>query len=171
MKKLISLFLALALVLPGGAAHAAPDGRQVLTLAAVVLNETVERAVDAFNSENPDYHIQVTDYYDKSTNDLDGALAALDAALDAGEVDLIDLGGMLADRADGLMADGTLADLTGYIDADPDIRREDYLPAVWDAASLDGRVYAAAPAFSVVTLACRHTFPRQLWQRLHLSQS
>ena len=77
MKKLFSILLALALVLPGGAAQAAsgPDGRRVLTLAAVLLDETVERAADAFNRENPDYYVQVTDYYDKSTNDLAAALA------------------------------------------------------------------------------------------------
>lgn len=155
MKKLFAGLLALALLLPGGPARADGDGRRVLDLAAVLLDETVERAVSAFNEENPDWRVQVTDYYDKSTNDLDGALAALDAALAAGEVDLIDLGGALADMGDALMADGTLADLTDYVDADPLIRREDYLSAVWDAASMDGRVYAAAPAFSVVTLACR----------------
>lgn len=154
MKKRISLLLALVLALPGGAAQAAPgtDGRQVLTLAAVLLDETVEQAVDAFNSENSDYYVQVTDYYDKSTNDLAAALTALNAG---DTPDLYDLGGLLADETDSLIKQGRLADLTGYIDADPDIRREDYLPAVWDAASVDGHVYAAAPAFSVTTLACR----------------
>ena len=157
MKKLLSVLLIAALLLPGAAAYAAPeapgpDGRRVLTLAAVLLDETVERAVNTFNQENPDYYVQVKDYYDKSTNDLAAALATLNAG---DTPDLYDLGGLLLDETDGLIKQGYLADLTPYIEADPDIKREDYLPAVWDAATVDGQLYAAAPAFSVNALACR----------------
>lgn len=151
MRRLAALLLALALLPPCQAARA-DGGRRELTLAAVLLDETVERAVDTFNQEDPDYYVRVTDYYDKSTNDLAAALTALNAG---DTPDLYDLGGLLLNETDSLIKQGFLADLTDYIEADPDVRREDYLPAVWDAASVDGHIYAAAPAFSVSTLVCR----------------
>lgn len=117
-------------------------GRETLSLACFSADDNIlEQAVAEFNRANTQYRIAVK-YY----SIYDDPLAQFNYDVIAGQVpDILSLYQMPYDT---LRHQGMLADLTSYIDADPDIRREDYLDWSWraDTAS-DGKIYSLVTRF------------------------
>lgn len=131
------------------------DGRTVLKLACFFEEESsmIARAVRAFNQTDPDYRIQVTDYGSIG----DDPLSRFNNDVISGDMpDLISLNEMPYDT---LLRQGLLADLTSYIENDPDIQKEDYLDWTWQAAtSPDGGVYSLIPQFVFSSYFCREGY-------------
>ncbi len=131
------------------------DGRTVLTLACFFEEESgmIARAVRAFNQTDPDYRVQVTDY---GTIE-DDPLSRFNNDVIAGDMpDLISLYEMPYDT---LLRQGLLADLTDYIENDPDVRREDYLDWTWQASTgPDGGIYSLIPQFVFSSWFCREGY-------------
>ena len=118
------------------------DGRTPLTLAAIEPSWYLRQAVAAFNRENGAYRVEIKDY---GEDGLETFLTELTA-------------GQLPDMAcldllpyDTLRRQGLLADLTGYIDGDPSIRREDYVNSMWDVVTVDGQVLSLVWRYTVTT--------------------
>lgn len=119
------------------------DERQVLTLASFESDDAIlSRAVADFNRTNSQYRIAVK-YY----SDFDDGLAQFNYDVIAGDTpDILSLYGMPYDT---LRHQGMLADLTSYIDADADIRREDYLDWSWKAdTAADGGIWSLITRFA-----------------------
>lgn len=129
------------------------DGRQTLVLAGSYLNETVTQAVLAFNRDNTEYQIKVKDYFDPNDPDPYAPLDALNRDIIAGDVpDLFVLDNL---DFDALRKQGLLADLTGILDGEGGLSREDFLPLLWQAGTVDGKLLSVFSCFSLHTLSCR----------------
>ncbi len=132
----------------GGITHLMPgeeDARQVLILAALAprgfLRSEVEKFILSFNEQNDKYRVK-TEIYD-SIDKL-----ALDIITGA-DIDIfeIDANGHIPL---GLFSNkGVLEDLYPYIDADPELDREDFLDAVLRAYDDDGSLYVLPTYVSI----------------------
>ena len=120
------------------------DGRGTLVIACFYADSELYDAIAAFNAAEPDWRIELRSY-----SQYDDPLSRFLNDLIAGDVpDMVRLYHMPYDT---LLRQGLLADLTPYIDADPDIRREDYVNCIWDAVTVDGGIYSLASWFLVQT--------------------
>lgn len=127
--------------------------KQTLTLG-VLYPEMVSEAVIRFNRQHQDVRIEIVDYSqyaDANTEEeaMEG-LSRLTTEIMAGNMpDLLALEAMPFDQ---LAAKGLLEDLYPWIDGDPGLSREDFIPSVMQASEMDGKLYQAAPGFAVHTL-------------------
>lgn len=110
----------------------------------------VKELAAQFNAQDPDYELELVDYVSE-TGSVDQALTRMSAELGAGNgPDMVcferrwDPG---IRGAFGLIRNGLLEDLTPYIDAEPELGREQLM--AWDALNEYGGVYYLGPGFTV----------------------
>ena len=139
----------------------AEDGlerREIVTLATCVnITGGLAAAISAFNAENGRYRVVVSDYsqygYLREASHVGAEKLLLDIATGK-EFDLC----FTDDRASStytLRRQGYYADLNQYIDADPDLAREDILQCVRDWCTYQGELAYLMPNFAVETIAVR----------------
>lgn len=109
------------------------------------------RIVD-FNKTNPTYRIQVEEYQKYSTmDDYMGGYTKLNNDIVAGKMPDI----LLVDSSmpiDSYVSKGLLADMNPLLDADPELNRDDYLENIFEAFSVDGKMYRLVTSFNVSTV-------------------
>lgn len=122
-----------------------------LTLATQGLNWDVRTEIINFNRTNPDYRIVVKDYSEYNTDEnYTAGLTKLRTEILAGTMpDILDLSGFNVDQ---LAQRGLLMDLYPLIDADGELKREDYFPNVLATMEFDGKLCSTVSNFSVMTL-------------------
>lgn len=127
--------------------------KYVLTLAASYVDYNIRSAIIAFNRTNEEYRIDVRDYSIYNTNeDYTQAVTMLNNDIVAGNIpDIIQLNSEMP--IDSYISKGLFADLNEYIANDTEIKREDYLANIFDALSVNGKLYEIIPSFSVQTVA------------------
>lgn len=110
----------------------------------------VKELAAQFNAQDPDYELKLVDYVSE-TGSVDQALTRMSAELGAGngpDMVCFERKWELNIRgAFGLIHNGLLEDLTPYIDAEPELGREQLM--AWDALSEYGGVYYLGPSFAV----------------------
>ncbi len=139
----------------------AEDGleqREIVTLATCFdISRGLAAAISAFNAENERYRVVVSDYsqygYLREATHVGAEKLLLDIATGK-EFDLC-LTDSRASSTYTLKRQGYYADLNQYIDADPDISREDILQCVRDWCTYQGELVYIVPNFSVETVAVR----------------
>ena len=104
-------------------------------------------AILYYNNTDPDYKIRVTTI-SGSKEEMTKNLIQLATA---GDYDLIDTGIL----PDGAMDSGLLTDLLPYLDADPVLSREDFIPSVLNGMLRGGKLYAVTPYVQIMTWAMR----------------
>lgn len=119
--------------------------KKIITYGGIGINEGMKQAAIEFNKENKDYQIEFRDYsYEEDPG------AKMTADILAGNVpDIIDLQWVSVDQ---YIAKGLLEDLTPYFEKDPEIHKEDVIPAVWDAMETEGKHYYIASGFFLHSL-------------------
>ena len=127
--------------------------KRVLTLGTFSPQE-VSPLVLRFNRSHPDVRIQILDYSESlsgtSEEEIFGNMNKLNVQIMSGEMpDLLVLQGLPYEQ---LAAKGLLEDLYPYLDRDPVLQRQDFLPSVMEALETDGKLYQIAPGFTVYTL-------------------
>lgn len=128
-----------------------PD-KQIITLACNYLNYNIRRRVVSFNKENELYRIMVKDYATYNTpEDYSAGVTQLNNDILAGNVpDILVLDDNMP--VDSYIAKGVLADIGELIDKDEELNRDDYMTNVFDAYSLNGKLYSIIPSFFVSTV-------------------
>lgn len=130
----------------------APDERKVLTVAigAGVNGTYLSRAMAIFNMTNPDY---VAKEFVYSSEDAAKVPAELSAAKD---IDVVYMGTSTdvesAFRSIPLKS-SLFEDLLPYLDADPELSREDFIPGVFDSMLQNGHLYGIVPGVMPYTIA------------------
>lgn len=126
--------------------------KRVLTLGILGSGDSMVNQVLRFNRHHDDVRIQVVDYsesFDDSAGDLD-ALTKLSTQIMAGDMpDLLALDSLPYEQ---LASKGLLEDLYPWLDRDPELKREDFLPTVLQSAAYNGGLYRIASGFQVYTL-------------------
>lgn len=123
-----------------------------ITLAAMYLDWNVRTRIIDFNKANPTYRIHVSEYQKYSTSeDYMAGYTQLNNDIIAGKIPDI----LLLDTQmpiDSYIAKGLLADLYPFMEKDPEIDKEDYLPNILEAFSVGGKLYELVPTFQVSTV-------------------
>lgn len=129
----------------------APDERKELTIGAGVgvSGTYLSRAMAIFNMTNPDYRA-----VEKPLPMEDAAKIPAELAT-ASDIDVLFLGGC----ADSESAFRSVAlkstlfeDLLPYLDADPELSREDFIPGAFDSMLQDGHLYGMVPGVMPATI-------------------
>lgn len=123
--------------------------KKILRLGCIDLSLDLRGSIIAFNQTDADYRIEVTDF---AQEDPSAARAQLEQALASGEIDLVAADALpIADYE----AQGLLADLQVFLDADEMLRREDLLPSVLQAAAVRGKLVRVPTGFRLNALAAK----------------
>lgn len=122
-----------------------------LRLACNYMSPSLNKAVLDYNSTSTGSRIEVTDYSQYNTDeDYTAGVTKLNTEIISGNVpDLFVTSDLPTAR---YAAKGLLLDLYGFIDKDPELGRDSFMPAVLKAMETDGKLYSISPGFSVVTL-------------------
>lgn len=127
-----------------------PD-KKLVKIYALYLDIGVKRQIVEFNKTNELYKIELTSYDDYATKSYDEALKRMNNDMISGNIpDIIVLNNELP--VDSYISKGLLADLYQFMDKDETINKEDYLTNIFDAYSVDGKLYELVPSFNITTL-------------------
>lgn len=128
--------------------------KQLITISALYLDYRIKQQIVEFNKTNDKYQIEVTtyNYYDDGTGNYDAGITKFNNDLISGNIpDIILLN--YATPIDSYISKGMLADIYTFIDKDDTINKEDYLQNVFEASSVNGKLYSLIPSFTVSTVA------------------
>ena len=119
-----------------------------ITLACMYLDWEMRTQIVNFNKRNEGVRIVVKDYSEFNTeDDYNAGLTKLTTEILSGKVpDILDTDGMPIAQYGGK---GILMDLWQLIDQDPELSREDLMSEVFDAMSIDGKLYYITDTFSI----------------------
>lgn len=119
------------------------------------LDPIIQGAIRQWNIQNPGCPIEVVDYSVYGSQDSSLSAAKLLADMVAGDIpDIYDFSLSSIDTIPSsaqFARRGLLEDLYPYIDSDPELSREDFIPGVMSAMEIDGGLYELVPSFSLVT--------------------
>ena len=128
--------------------------KTVLTLATFHVDQALQNAIRKFNNTNPTHTIKVIDYSEfSSDDDYFAGITRLSTEIITGNApDIINMSGLPINQ---YVAKGLLLDLYELIDADPELKRDDFVSAALRAAEINGGLYQIFPFFRINTLIGR----------------
>lgn len=120
--------------------------KEVITLTMTWADDDTKDAAMEFNKNNDKYQIEIRDYSDIE----DDPATKMNADIIAGNVgDIICLDNLPVKQ---YVAKGMLEDLTPYFEKDNEVKMEDMIDSLREAALIDGKMYYIVPNFRVHTL-------------------
>ena len=130
--------------------------KQELVLGCMYLDYNLRPLIVRFNRNNSDVRIVVRDYSELAQDGAyEDAIQRLNTEIISGAgPDIIAVDNVPLDQ---YAAKSVFVDLWPLIDADPDFGREDLMTHLFDAMSIDGKLYHAVSTFSMQTAAVRST--------------
>lgn len=131
--------------------------KEVITLGCLYLDYNAQAQVVKFNRSNDKYRIEVRDYSEYNmvaaattegkTLDTNPALTKFNTEIMAGNVpDIIDINSLNYVQ---LASKGIIENLYPYIDADPELNRDDFFANVLGAMEVDGKLCTTVPGFYI----------------------
>lgn len=125
--------------------------KKTLTLAVLYLDYDIQQKIIEFNRKSDTTRIEVADYSEYNTEeDYSAGLTKLTTEIMAGNLpDLIMMNQLPYEQ---MASKGLLEDLYPYLDADKELKREDFFPNVLKALEVNGGLYQVAPSFQIITL-------------------
>lgn len=125
-----------------------PD-KKLIKLYSLWLDIGVKRQVLEFNKNNPEYEIELTCYGD----DLNwqDAITKMNNDMIAGNLpDILLIDSNLP--VDSYIAKGLFANIYDFMETDPEINKEDFLPNLFEAYEVNGALYYTVPEFTISTM-------------------
>lgn len=126
--------------------------KKILTYGTMSIGYDMQKQVIEFNKTSQEYRIEVKEYMGNDS-DWQTGLTQMNTDIVGGNCpDIIEFsfGNMKKYQVKGL-----LEDLYPYMDSDPEINREDYLPNVLKAYEMEGKLYGITPKFYVQTVIAK----------------
>lgn len=121
------------------------DDSAVNPFTSYVCTDALKDAVIRFNNSDPEYKIEIRPVVYGSEEERELMLIEL---INSGDVDLIDTSLL----PEGAVDAGLLVDLLPYIDADPNLSREDFIPSLLEAMTVKGGLYEYTDRFTLLTM-------------------
>ena len=121
------------------------DDSAVNPFTSYVCTDALKDAVIRFNNSDPEYRIEIRPVVYGSEEERELMLIEL---INSGDVDLIDTSLL----PEGAVDAGLLVDLLPYIDADPNLSREEFIPSLLKAMMRDGGLYEYTDKFTLLTM-------------------
>lgn len=128
-----------------------PD-KQIITLGCQYLGGDIKARVIDFNKTNSQYRIAVKSYGE--TDNYEQAITNMNNDIISGKMPDIIIVESNQDIS-GWVNKGLLADVRELIAADPELSKHEYLENVWEAFSINEKLYLIVPNFSVQTYAAK----------------
>lgn len=127
-----------------------PD-KSVLVLAGSYINDAVKKRVIDFNRSSEQYRIVVKDYDSyNSYEDYQASFTQLNNDIVTGNMpDILITSGL---PVENYISKGLLADIGKMIEKDEELSQQEYVQNVFDAYSVDGKLYYVIPSFNVNTM-------------------
>ncbi len=124
--------------------------KEELTLAVMYLDQQVKEQIIKYNRTSDKYRVVVKDYSEYNTeDDWSAGQTKLTTEILSGELpDMLSMDGMPYTQ---LAAKGLIEDLYPYIDADGELKREDFQQNLLKALEVDGKLCQAVPSYSIIT--------------------
>ncbi len=125
-----------------------PD-KKVLSMACFYVDSQVKKDVIEFNKTNPDYRIMITDYsvYNTSENYNAGSEKLNNDIITGNVPDILCVDYNV--NIDNYISKGLFTDIKKLIAEDEELSQLEYLQNVWDAFSVDGKMYQLVSSFNV----------------------
>ncbi len=124
----------------------------VLTLGCNYLDSDVRKQVIDYNKQNSDYRIKVVDYSIYNTEE-DYMIAQTKLNTDIISGNMPDILLLNSDMpVESYVSKKLFADMNPFLEADPELKKEDYLQNVFEALSRDGKLYQISPSFYIFTV-------------------
>lgn len=131
-----------------------PD-KEVLVLGCEYLGSILRSQVIDFNKASQEYRITIKDYSIYNSNDdWNAATTRLNNDITSGQcpdILVMDSVGSYSNY----VSKGALADIGKLLEEDEELGQLEYLQNVWDAFSINGKLYAVVPNFSVRTMVAK----------------
>ncbi len=129
-----------------------PD-KEVLTLACNYLDYQLRKYIVEFNRTNTQYRVTVTDYSVYNTpEDYTAGTTKLNNDILSGNIPDIMVFDGYSSQMNNYIAKGILADIGKLIEEDETMNMDDYMTNVFEAYSVDGKLYSVVPNFSIQTV-------------------
>ncbi|WP_026524266.1 ABC transporter substrate-binding protein [Butyrivibrio sp. MB2005] len=130
--------------------------KEVLVLGTVFINDDVRKQVVKFNQLHDDYCIKIKDYFsDTYSDDMEGlekVTEAFNLDVTSGNTpDIFVLSSYIP--YESYINKGLIEPLDSYIEKDPDISLDNYLPNIMDACKRDDKLYMIIPSFYIDTMS------------------
>ena len=129
--------------------------KAVIVMAGNYINTDYKQRVIEFNRSSEDYRIVLKEYDSyNSYDDYNAGSTQLNNDIITGGMPDI----LLAESSlpvDNYVAKGLLADISKLISKDEELSQTEFLQNVWDAYSVNGKLYYVIPRFAVVTMAAK----------------
>lgn len=131
--------------------------KEVITLGTLYDNMALQSSAVKFNKSNEQYRISIVTYMDQSSyteNSYNDGITAFNNAVTSGNgPDIIDLSYGVSITT--LMDKGLLEDLSPWLDGSQVLKREDFIPNILDAYTINGTLVSIPSSFSVQTVMGR----------------
>lgn len=130
--------------------------RETITLACTGVNWDIRTNIVKFNKTNEKYRISIQDYYSLYSSDADymAGINRLNADIVSGKVpDILILSNDMP--VSSYVSKGLFEDLKPYIEQDPELDINDYMPNIIEAFSVDGKLHCLVPYYTISTLIAK----------------
>ena len=126
--------------------------KKVLTLACYWMDYDVRRRVVEYNKTSEEYRIRVVDYYQYNTaDDYSIGMTKMNTDIASGNTpDIIMISSDMP--VNSYISKGLFADLNPFLEADPELNREDYSENIFEVFSQDGKWYQMVPSYYLYTV-------------------
>ncbi len=127
--------------------------KEVITLACNYLDYQLRKYIINYNRTNTMYRVTVTDYSVYNTpEDYNAGATKLNNDILTGNIpDIIVFDGY-SNQMNNFIAKGLMADIGKLMEEDETMNMDDYMTNVFEAYSVDGKLYSVIPNFSVQTV-------------------
>lgn len=130
--------------------------RETIVLACTGVNWDIRTDIVKFNKSNEKYRISIQDYSSLYGSDTDykAGINRLNADIVSGKVpDILILNNEMP--ISSYVSKGLFEDLKPYIEKDPELKIEDYMPNIIEAFSVNGKLYQLVPYFTISTILAK----------------
>lgn len=137
-----------------------PD-KEVLVLGSEYLGSDLKSQVIEFNKTSKEYRITIKDYsIYNSSDDWNAGQTRLNNDITSGQCPDILVMSNIGNYSN-YVSKGALADIGKLLEEDEELGQLEYLQNVWDAFSINGKLYAVIPSFSVRTMVAKKSLVAQ----------
>lgn len=131
--------------------------KYVIDFASIYLNDNIRDVIIDFNKQNTEYRINYIDYskYIQNENYADAVNRLNQDILKGNIPDMFSVEGL---PLENYTSKKLIADLSVYMDNDPEFKKEDYLENILNITADNGKIYSVIPSFSVNTFITQEKY-------------
>lgn len=149
------------------------DKKTLVLAGTYIYNDTKKRVIE-YNRNNQEYRIVLRSYqqYNTEENEYTGAVTQLNNDIISGKMPDILIGMDSSLPIENYISKGLIADIGKLIEQDEELSKVEFLQNVFDAYSVNGKLYYVVPQFMVNTMVAKDSLTngRDSWNMNDMQQ-